>query len=402
MTSYLTPITRSNQRCWTQGPGPVDGTEAVKMIARGWVTPRLEKNALTTLDRLSIHTRQQYWLLKRNGPPERVWFGLRHTYMYFMHYSEDASTTKFLVIAIWILDTLHISFSRSQYASRNFHKASLLVNLFVVAAVQWQVAVFCGLTLITQMLPASSHIKYITNTAKKHPVCRSQVGRLVTVPIILFLLTHFAFGVEAEVVVLVYFNSSFANNEFSYLPKIKVVLLTQELPYNLTHYSQFSALIPCATALVLVEVLITLSLCILLYDSGSHSAFPRFDPSFTCNCDLIQDFRCRLVVLAELVTLVDNQDAWAMGIDFNIGKLYVNSLLASLNTREYFRSQISGLKPDLAINAVHFGNLPKLSGDKEIPKGGKRHLEVREVAAMAVAAVPSLDRSIGLQKNREV
>ncbi|KAI6123744.1 hypothetical protein EV401DRAFT_1945188, partial [Pisolithus croceorrhizus] len=30
--------------------------------------------------------------------------------MYFMHYSEDASTTKFLVIAIWILDTLHISF----------------------------------------------------------------------------------------------------------------------------------------------------------------------------------------------------------------------------------------------------------------------------------------------------
>ncbi|KAI6003106.1 hypothetical protein EDD15DRAFT_2226941 [Pisolithus albus] len=32
------------------------------------------------------------------------------TYMYFMHYSEDASVTKFLVIAMWILDTLHTSF----------------------------------------------------------------------------------------------------------------------------------------------------------------------------------------------------------------------------------------------------------------------------------------------------
>ncbi|KAI6104202.1 hypothetical protein F5141DRAFT_1065028 [Pisolithus sp. B1] len=311
-------------------------------------------------------------------------FGLRHTYMYFMHYSEDASTTKFLV-SRYMITNYAIPTSLEYIVWQ-----SLLVNLFVVAAVQWQVAVFCGLTLITQMLPASSHIKYITNTANKHPVCRSQVGRLVTVPIILFLLTHFAFGVD--ILITAY---RLANNEFSYLPKIKVVLLIQELPFNLTHYSQFSALIPCATALVLVEVLITLSLCILLYDSGSHSAFPRFDPSFTFNCDLIQGFRCRLVVLAELVTVFDNQDAWAMGIDFNIGK-------SSLNTREYFRSQISGLKPDLAINAVHFGNLPKLSGDEEIPKGGKRHLEVREVAAMAVAAVPSLDRSIGLQKNREV
>ncbi|KIK13562.1 hypothetical protein PISMIDRAFT_688574, partial [Pisolithus microcarpus 441] len=33
------------------------------------------------------------------------------TYMYFMHYSEDASATKFLVVAVWwVLDTLHISF----------------------------------------------------------------------------------------------------------------------------------------------------------------------------------------------------------------------------------------------------------------------------------------------------
>ncbi|KAI6134453.1 hypothetical protein EDD17DRAFT_1882084 [Pisolithus thermaeus] len=327
------------------------------------------------------------------------------TYMYFMHYSEDASTTKFLVIAIWILDTLHISFICHvlyYYLITNYAIPTSLEYIVAPSVASGEFVCGCCSPMASGCLlwadphnpNAASFFAY-----KIYYLCRSQVGRLVTVPIILFLLTHFAFGVEAEVVVLV-----FANNEFSYLPKIKVVLLTQELPYNLTHYSQFSALIPCATALVLVEVLITLSLCILLYDSGSHSAFPR--TKCLLNTLIIYAVnRCLLtllVVLAELVTLVDNQDAWAMGIDFNIGKLYVNSLLASLNTREYFRSQISGLKPDLAINAVHFGNLPKLSGDKEIPKGGKRHLEVREVAAMAVAAVPSLDRSIGLQKNREV
>ncbi|KAI6158133.1 hypothetical protein BKA82DRAFT_4067276 [Pisolithus tinctorius] len=32
------------------------------------------------------------------------------TYVYFMYYSEDASTVKFLVAAIWALDTLHVSF----------------------------------------------------------------------------------------------------------------------------------------------------------------------------------------------------------------------------------------------------------------------------------------------------
>ncbi|KAI6006720.1 hypothetical protein F5J12DRAFT_832585, partial [Pisolithus orientalis] len=31
------------------------------------------------------------------------------TYIYYMHY-DDASTMKFLVAAIWVLDTLHFSF----------------------------------------------------------------------------------------------------------------------------------------------------------------------------------------------------------------------------------------------------------------------------------------------------
>ncbi|KIK13252.1 hypothetical protein PISMIDRAFT_688870 [Pisolithus microcarpus 441] len=174
--------------------------------------------------------------------------------------------------------------------------------------------------------------------------------------------------------------------------------LTEKLLYKLTRCSQFSALIPCSAALVLVEVLITLSLCILLYENGSHSAFPR--TKRLLNTLIIyavnRCFLILLVALAELATLVDHHDIWAMGLDFNIGKLYVNSLLASLNTRQYLRSQISGLKPDLAFNSAHFGNLPKLPGDEETATGGKIHLEVHEVSVIDIAAVPALDKTTGL------
>ncbi|KAI6021870.1 hypothetical protein BKA83DRAFT_4289004 [Pisolithus microcarpus] len=295
------------------------------------------------------------------------------TYMYFMHYAEDASTTKFLVIAIWILDTLHISLichalyyylitnydvptglEYIVWSFPNHFSAELTVlQLLMIVAAQLQVTIFCGFFAY-----------------KIYYLCRPQVKWLVTAPIILFVLTHF------DILMSLY---RFTNDEFSSLPTIR-----------------FYALIPCAAAIVLAEVLITLSLCILLYDSGSHSVFPR--TKYLLNMLIIYAVnRCLLTLL-----LIDNQDAWAMGVDFNIGKLYANSLLASLNTRQYLRAQVSGPEPDRAINDVHFGNSPKPSGDEETPKDGKRHLDVREMAIIDVAAVPTFDRTTGLRGKGEV
>ncbi|KAI6132578.1 hypothetical protein EDD16DRAFT_417618 [Pisolithus croceorrhizus] len=94
---------------------------------------------------------------------------------------------------------------------------------------------------------------------------------------------------------------------------------------------------PFVATRVLDEVLITLSLCILLYEKGSRSAFPR--TKHLMNTLVIYAVnRCFLTLLfaiAECVTIVGNEYTWAMGFEFNIGKLYANSLLASLNTRQY-------------------------------------------------------------------
>ncbi|KAI6003126.1 hypothetical protein EDD15DRAFT_2361003 [Pisolithus albus] len=307
-----------------------------------------------------------------------------------MHYSEDASTTKFLVVAMWILDTLHTSLSKSlsppsQYAAKDWiitnYDVPTGLEYIVVPGIACDEFAYdrCSSTASDYFLWADPHNPITSSffAYKIYYLCRPQVKWLVTAPIILFVLAHFGFGIEAEIAVL-----TFTNNEFSSLPTIKVVLLTENLLYQLTgHYFQFYALIPCATVIVLAEVLITLSLCILLYDSGSHSVFPRTKHLLNILIIYVVN-RCLLtllVALAELITLIDNQDAWAMGVDFNIGKLYANSLLASLNTRQYLRAQVSGPGPDRAINDVHFDS-PKLSGNEETPKNGKRHLDDHRAA----------------------
>ncbi|KAI6150034.1 hypothetical protein EDD17DRAFT_1513728 [Pisolithus thermaeus] len=297
--------------------------------------------------------------------PNVVLFGLRHTYMYFMHYSEDASTTKFLVIAIW-------------WAS------------------EW-------LSLASQ------------HTAQGWIVCHALYYYLIAnyaVPATLEYIVWFLYLPFQGCFPLMRYDRSFP--AFSLSPSSEVVGDCSNYTIRIRssrvwHSSwviifQSYALIPCATAIVVGEVLITLSLCILLYDNGSHSAFPR--TKRILNTLVIYAVnRCLLTLVftvAELVTIVDNQDAWAVGLDFNIGKLYANSLLASLNTRQYLRAQVSDPKPDLAINAVHFSNSPKLSEDEETPKGGKRHPDVREMAIIDVAALPTFDRTTVLRRKGEV
>ncbi|KAI5988869.1 hypothetical protein F5J12DRAFT_786768 [Pisolithus orientalis] len=65
------------------------------------------------------------------------------------------------------------------------------------------------------------------------------------------------------------------------------------------------------------------------------------------------------VAIAQLAVDIDHYDAWTTGLDFIIGKLYTNSLLASLNTRKHLRSQPSGAALDLCMSASHFAIPPR-------------------------------------------
>ncbi|KAI6156766.1 hypothetical protein BKA82DRAFT_1007655 [Pisolithus tinctorius] len=60
-----------------------------------------------------------------------------------------------------------------------------------------------------------------------------------------------------------------------------------------------------------------------------------------------------------------------MGLDFIIGRLYANSLLASLNTRQYIQSQGSETVVDPHMKAIDFADPQKLSGQEESSKDGE-------------------------------
>ncbi|KAI6034835.1 interferon-inducible GTPase-domain-containing protein [Pisolithus orientalis] len=260
---------------------------------------------------------------------------IQSTYMYYMNYSEDPSMIQLVVAAIClqgsscevrILDTLQVSFSG--FLITNYGNlmslehdvwsfpASALVNLFVIIAVQW-----C------------------------HQSCEV-VGDCPNYTI---------------VAGSIWVRHRFTNNGLSSASQVAVDLFSDMLAVQLT------------TTYVLAEVLITVSLCLLLYDNGSHSAFPR--TKRLLNTLIIYAVnRCLLsllVAIAELVAFiqtVENQNSWAMGMEFVMGK-------SSLNTRQHLRSQDSSTDSELCSDAVRFANLSKLSDGVESSKVRERHIE---------------------------
>ncbi|KIK28346.1 hypothetical protein PISMIDRAFT_674077 [Pisolithus microcarpus 441] len=282
-------------------------------------------------------------------------------YLYFMHY-EDGLAMKVLVSVIWILDTLHISFVCHilyYYLITNYGvptsldyiiwslPASVLVNVFVVSIVQ---------CFFARQIYRRMSYKNQKGTGSQQ---------------ILFVLAQFGFGIETVILEFINRNAS---------------VQTQITYYDVT---------PAWATIVVAEVLITVSLCVLLYDSNSRSVlFPR--TKRLVNTLIIYAVnRClltSLVAIADLVIAIEVQDTWSIGLDFVIGKLYANSLLASLNSRERVRSQGACTVSDLRIGAVHLTTLPTLSGQIETSREEVRQSGRPEVAVIDNTTNLALDK----------
>ncbi|KAI5996475.1 hypothetical protein F5J12DRAFT_355444 [Pisolithus orientalis] len=148
-------------------------------------------------------------------------------------------------------------------------------------------------------------------------LCRPRVKWLVTVPIILLVLAHSGLGIDASA-------QEFVDPSASILAQIK-----------------FARVTPAFAMIALAEVLITVSLCILFYHGGSGAAFPS--TKRLLNTLIIYAVnRCllsSLVAIVDLLVTVEDQSTWSLGLSFVMAKLYANSLLASLNSREHLRSR---------------------------------------------------------------
>ncbi|KAI6158510.1 hypothetical protein EDD17DRAFT_1621738 [Pisolithus thermaeus] len=99
---------------------------------------------------------------------------IQNTYVYYMHYSEDTSVIKLTVAAIWLFDTLHVSFmcyTLYYYLITNYG------NLLSLEYVVWSFPLF-----VVTMLNVASFFAY-----KIYHLCRLKVRWMrwaVTAPIV--------------------------------------------------------------------------------------------------------------------------------------------------------------------------------------------------------------------------
>ncbi|PPQ70253.1 hypothetical protein CVT24_013078 [Panaeolus cyanescens] len=116
---------------------------------------------------------------------------------------------------------------------------------------------------------------------------------------------------------------------------------------------------PFAIFAVLSDILIAAALCVLLH--GSKTGMKRTNAIIT-TLIIFAINRCLLTsvvaIIEVIVFAVKPHSLWFIGFDFVIGKLYANSLLATLNSRAVIRDKNS---TSGGVNSVHVSDNTNLS-----------------------------------------
>ncbi|KIP08211.1 hypothetical protein PHLGIDRAFT_387178 [Phlebiopsis gigantea 11061_1 CR5-6] len=238
------------------------------------------------------------------------------TFIYFSFYPDDRLSLKSLVYLIWVLDTLHIIFichAMYYYLILNYANPSALLT--GTWSLWSSMIVNCVIGCIVQGF----------FTARLYAVTHRVTRRWLIPTIVILVLLHLAFGLETGIWGLILQGFT----DF----KAKI----------------WSSALPFAVFAVASDIVIALSLCINLWKTKAYF----MTTSNVLNRLIIFAInRCLLtasIAVLEIVLFAVFPSAlWYLGLDFVIGKLYANSLLATLNTRYSARARGStvGLDSD--------------------------------------------------------
>ncbi|OAX30694.1 hypothetical protein K503DRAFT_778068 [Rhizopogon vinicolor AM-OR11-026] len=115
--------------------------------------------------------------------------------------------------------------------------------------------------------------------------------------------------------------------------------------------------VPLAVASLLSDLCIAIALCVLLHGNRS----PIIETNTLINTLIVYAVnRCLLslvVIVAEVTAFaISTNSLWFIAIDFIIGKLYINSFLASLNSRNSLRGR-NNESASLHLNTINISGL---------------------------------------------
>lgn len=222
-------------------------------------------------------------------------------YLYYISFPKDGNATKLLVASIWGLDTLHVIFmchAVHYYLIVGFVDHSVLVD---------------GTWTLFMSLTVNILLAFIVQLFFTHRIfllCSPQKRWWVTGMIGVCVVAHFSFGMNTVV-------NLFKKKAFVRLKEIS-----------------FSSAVPFGVFAILSDILIAVALCVLL--DSNRSSFE--DTNSIINKLII--FAINRCILTSAVAIVETivfsvlpNSFYSFAIDFVIGKLYANSLLAVLNSR---------------------------------------------------------------------
>ncbi|KIK40061.1 hypothetical protein CY34DRAFT_13979 [Suillus luteus UH-Slu-Lm8-n1] len=277
------------------------------------------------------------------------------TYLYYVYYPKDTNGLKVLVAFIWVLDTLHVSL---MCHALYYYLVSSFGDPNNLGTGVWSLFLCMAVLVQTYFAFRISHLT------------RSGVRWWLTSFIMVFVVAHFAFGLETVILM-------FIKKDFSALSQITLYAAT-----------------PFAITAVLSDVLIAASLCVLLHGNRS----PIIETNALVNTLIVYAInRCLLtsvVAVAEVIAFaISPGSLWFIAIDFVIGKLYANSLLASLNSRSALRGRnhTHNEGTSFRVNTINLTGLQS-SSDMDSTGGTQSKTTTSTISARArVKSVPGGD-----------
>ncbi|TFL03984.1 hypothetical protein BDV98DRAFT_581032 [Pterulicium gracile] len=275
------------------------------------------------------------------------------TYFYYISFPRDRASMKYLVVLVLVLDTAHIlavCHTLFHYLITCFGKPERLDET-IWSTFSFQASI--ALNVTTAFIVQSFFTERIYRLSS--PKTRIWFSGLVAVSVV----AHFAFGI-GENLVPYYCQPLVSNKDDACLA---AVVRFFKIPRMTQLHSESFVPIMFAVSAILSDILVAGALCVLLDNSRTGI---RTTDNLLNQLILYAVNRCVLttaVAIAEVVCFkYVKHPYWALALDVIIGKLYTNSFLASLNSRQRHADRGMG-----HFNTVELTTAP--SSSVETPPG---------------------------------
>ncbi|KAJ7083588.1 hypothetical protein B0H15DRAFT_415337 [Mycena belliarum] len=234
------------------------------------------------------------------------------TYMYFLRYSNDGVVMRSLVFILWILDTIHTAFVFHVlyfYTMTTWTKPSNLLD---------------GVWSNYSLLSISTLMCLLVQLFYARTIYLLCLGRWKWLSVALLgplILASSIYGVINAV----------RQTQVWELTKLVTITHTIVLPY--------------ACIRIAVDVITSISLCILLRGKKNDIRSTTNMVNTLILYATTRFLATSSVSIFQIIVLgIDPTSLWGFTLDYIIGKLYVNSLLANLNSRDRVRAA-GGMSP---------------------------------------------------------